>query len=134
MQNNHKYWWTETHSNVLVFWKVLRLIFMLVTTVCKIWTKVPTCFWRYLWCGILSAFHSKKVSDDGSSIISMSNVLSLLFTIEQVFSYCGAVRMEVRWPYYTSWLTYNHFHNILRLLDVLPNFIFSTSETSRDYL
>ena len=24
---------------------------------------------------------------------------------------------------------YNHFHNILRLLDVLPNFPFTTSET-----
>ena len=24
---------------------------------------------------------------------------------------------------------YNHFHNILRLSDVLPNFLFTTSET-----
>ena len=28
---------------------------------------------------------------------------------------------------------YNHFHNIFRLLDVLPNFLFTTSETMRDY-
>ena len=28
---------------------------------------------------------------------------------------------------------YNHFHNILRLLDVLPNFPFTTSETMDDY-
>ena len=28
---------------------------------------------------------------------------------------------------------YNHFHNILRLFDVLPNFPFTTSETMRDY-
>ena len=28
---------------------------------------------------------------------------------------------------------YNHFHNILRLFDVLPNFPFTTSETKRDY-
>ena len=27
----------------------------------------------------------------------------------------------------------NHFHNILRLFDVLPNFPFTTSETKRDY-
>ena len=27
----------------------------------------------------------------------------------------------------------NHFHNILRLFDVLPNFPFTTSETMRDY-
>ena len=28
---------------------------------------------------------------------------------------------------------YNHFHNILRHFDVLPNFSFTTSETMRDY-
>ena len=28
---------------------------------------------------------------------------------------------------------YNHFHNILRLFDVLPNFPFTTSETMRNY-
>ena len=28
---------------------------------------------------------------------------------------------------------YNHFHNILRLFDVLPNFLFTTSETMHDY-
>ena len=28
---------------------------------------------------------------------------------------------------------YNHFHDILRLSDVLPNFPFTTSEMMRDY-
>ena len=28
---------------------------------------------------------------------------------------------------------YNHFHNILRLFDVLPNFPFTTSERMGDY-
>ena len=28
---------------------------------------------------------------------------------------------------------FNHFHNILRLLDVLPSFSFTTSETIGDY-
>ena len=28
---------------------------------------------------------------------------------------------------------YNHFDNILRVFDVLPNFLFTTSETMRDY-
>ena len=28
---------------------------------------------------------------------------------------------------------YNHFHNTLRLFDVLPNFLYTTSETMRDY-
>ena len=32
------------------------------------------------------------------------------------------------------WLNdHNHFHNILRLFDVLPNFRFTTSETMGDY-
>ena len=30
-------------------------------------------------------------------------------------------------------LNYNHFQNILRLLDVLPRFPFTTSETMGDY-
>ena len=30
-------------------------------------------------------------------------------------------------------LTYNHFHNILRLFDVLPNFAFTISETKCNY-
>ena len=29
--------------------------------------------------------------------------------------------------------TYNHFHNILRLFDILRNVPFTTSETMRDY-
>ena len=32
-----------------------------------------------------------------------------------------------------SKLSYNHFHNILRLFDVLLNFGFTTSETMCDY-
>ena len=28
--------------------------------------------------------------------------------------------------------TYNHFRNILRFFDVLPNFTFTTSETTRN--
>ena len=28
---------------------------------------------------------------------------------------------------------YNHGHNILTLFDTLPNFLFTTSETKRDY-
>ena len=28
---------------------------------------------------------------------------------------------------------YNHFHNCLRRFDVLPSFLFTTSETMRDY-
>ena len=30
-------------------------------------------------------------------------------------------------------VVYNHFHNILRLFDVLPNFPFATREAMRDY-
>ena len=28
---------------------------------------------------------------------------------------------------------YNHGHNILRHFDILPNFLFTASETKRDY-
>ena len=37
------------------------------------------------------------------------------------------------WKLAQLYITYNHFHNILRLFDVLPNFPFPTSETMRDY-
>ena len=30
-------------------------------------------------------------------------------------------------------LSYNHFHNILRISDVLPNFTFTSSEAMCDY-
>ena len=30
-------------------------------------------------------------------------------------------------------VTFSHFHNILRFLDILPNFPFTTSEKIRDY-
>ena len=30
-------------------------------------------------------------------------------------------------------IAHNHFHNILRLFDVLTNFPFTTNETMRDY-
>ena len=33
----------------------------------------------------------------------------------------------------TICISYNHFHNNLRLFDVLPNFHITTSETMRDY-
>ena len=32
-----------------------------------------------------------------------------------------------------DWLTYNYFHNILRLFDVLKDFAFTMGETMRDY-
>ena len=33
----------------------------------------------------------------------------------------------------THCIIYNHGHNILRLFDTLSNFLFTTSETKRDY-
>ena len=32
-----------------------------------------------------------------------------------------------------KWLSYNLFHNVFRLFDVLQNIPFTTSETMRDY-
>ena len=33
----------------------------------------------------------------------------------------------------SSWRDKNHFHDILRLFDALPNFLSTTSKTIRDY-
>ena len=39
-----------------------------------------------------------------------------------------------QWAYMALFaIAYNHFHNILRLFDILPNFAFTTSEIMRDY-
>ena len=38
---------------------------------------------------------------------------------------------DIQRPEFTD--TYNHFHNILRVSDVLPNFSFTASETMSDY-
>ena len=35
--------------------------------------------------------------------------------------------------HFSNVASYNQFHNILRLLDVLPNFLFTTSETMGHY-
>ena len=35
--------------------------------------------------------------------------------------------------YILNTLLVNHFHNILRLFDVLPNFAYTTSKTTVDY-
>ena len=40
---------------------------------------------------------------------------------------------EVPWETENVLSFHNHFHNILRLFDVLSNFPFTTSETMRDY-
>ena len=45
--------------------------------------------------------------------------------------------LVLRLQNYTSYFykkeIYNHFHNILRLFDVLPNFPFTTNETEPNY-
>ena len=38
-----------------------------------------------------------------------------------------------RLNFVNSFRPINHFHNVLRLFDILPNFPFNTSETMRDY-
>ena len=46
--------------------------------------------------------------------------LILIPTLKKVFSLDNRV---------CTFFTYNHFHNIMRLFDVLQNFPFTTSET-----
>ena len=41
------------------------------------------------------------------------------------------VLIKREWSYFI--LTYNQFHNVLRLFDVLPNLPFTTSEMMADY-
>ena len=41
--------------------------------------------------------------------------------------------MYICYVYSAYGLNYNHFHNILRFFDVLPNFSLTTSETIHDY-
>ena len=51
-------------------------------------------------------------------LIHISIIIHLIFYIQYICVHVQA---------------YNHFHNILSLFDVLPNFPFTTSETMRDY-
>ena len=52
----------------------------------------------------------------------------------QMYKYLRVIK---RWAMFTrknkKEMSCNHFHNILRLFDVLPNFPFTTSEIMRDY-
>ena len=45
--------------------------------------------------------------------------------------YCDAYSLKILLTNFV--LSSKHFYNILRLFDVLPNFLFTTSETMRDY-
>ena len=42
-------------------------------------------------------------------------------------------KFDLPWKVKLLFLDYNHFHNILRLFDVLPNISFTASETMGDY-
>ena len=55
------------------------------------------------------------------------------FRIEKVIKKKGD-KLYVKWKGYdNSFNSCNHFHNILRLFDVLPDFSFTTSEMMCDY-
>ena len=55
----------------------------------------------------------------------MSFAVTLIYVIPH-FNYRKYIQIFLK-------LNYNHFHNILRLVDVLPKFAFTTSETMHDY-
>ena len=42
-------------------------------------------------------------------------------------------KMKIILNFYIFDSVYNRFHNIWRLFDVLPNFLFTTSKTNRNY-
>ena len=65
---------------------------------------------------------------------SFSCVLSLLDIIRYCKLSMYSISKKTNKPNLRKWQkTYNYFHNILRLFDVLTNFPFTTSETMRDY-
>ena len=41
--------------------------------------------------------------------------------------------LKILWPMSAISETYSHAHNILELVDVLPDFSFTTNETKRDF-
>ena len=51
-----------------------------------------------------------------------------VFFVVQSKVFCGILEKQ-----YVLTVIRNHFYNILRFFDVLPNFPFTTSETMRDY-
>ena len=58
----------------------------------------------------------------------IADVSKILKTVLRNLTFILHVRSES-----SSYFTYNHFHNILRLFDVLPNFPFTANETKGDY-
>ena len=84
------------------------------------------------------------LEESGVKVI-FSLVWLLIYFLQLLFSFLavasGFVRTQKEHRSFISkqfWITplntfYNHFHNILRLFDVLPTFLSTTSETMRDY-
>ena len=67
--------------------------------------------------------------------IKRNRANALLFQMEKYISL--KILRSIYFAIFDSYLSYcclvfNHFQNILRLFDVLPNFLFPTSETMRD--
>ena len=73
--------------------------------------------------------------EGGGSIIKFCLKLTLLnFWIKLTQKgYFRTKKMKITIEFYIFKLIYNHFHNNLRLFDVLPNFPITTSETMCDY-
>ena len=79
-----------------------------------------------------------RLSKRGKSIIDNKALSSKLWHIGQFCTIPKCTKKEYTISYRTGRKynipdTYNHFHNILELFDVLPNFPFITSLTMRDY-
>ena len=79
-----------------------------------------------------------RLSLRGKSIIDNKTLSSKLWHIGQFCAIPKYTKKEYTISYRTGRKynlpgTYNHFHNILELFDVLPNFPFNISLTMRDY-
>ena len=75
-----------------------------------------------------SKIHDMLIPEKTSSYITRNADNIPLFNIKHNFyknSFFPSAIIE--------WNNYNHFHNILRLFDILSNFVFTTSEVMSDY-
>ena len=77
----------------------------------------------YLFINVFTRYLSKTWWERCHILTQNSNIQFNMYASPCVFVF----------NFYVLIYTYNKFHNILRLFDVLPNFPFTTSETMRDY-
>ena len=86
-----------------------------------------------IWIWGISSFIRKQIFII-EFIISLNKGFKSIWTSVEVLCYVEIIGSEMSFAKaFFDERTYNHFHNILKLFDALPNSPFATSETMRDY-